>query len=101
MSRICRRVSYCPRWKKKPVVVYAQEVSRLLESARENWAALPEWFAGAYERGVVLLLNDAIEISTLEGTMRAEPGDFVIQGVKGELYPCRRDIFFETYDRVD
>lgn len=42
-----------------------------------------------------------IEIETLEGTMRAEPGDWIIRGVKGELYPCKPDIFEQTYEAVD
>lgn len=41
-----------------------------------------------------------IEIDTLEGTMRAEPGDWIIQGVAGEFYPCRDDIFRATYEPV-
>lgn len=38
---------------------------------------------------------------TLEGTMRADPGDFIIEGVNGEQYPCKPDIFDATYERVD
>lgn len=38
-----------------------------------------------------------IAIDTLEGTMRANPGDWIIRGVKGEFYPCKPDIFDETY----
>ena len=41
-----------------------------------------------------------IEIETLEGTMRADVGDWIIRGVKGELYPCKPDIFAATYDPV-
>jgi len=40
-------------------------------------------------------------IDTLEGTMRASIGDWIIRGVKGELYPCKPDIFAETYERVE
>jgi hypothetical protein len=42
-----------------------------------------------------------IEIDTLEGVMRAEPGDWIIKGVAGEFYPCRDDIFRATYEAVD
>ena len=38
------------------------------------------------------------EIETLEGTMVANPGDFVIEGIKGEFYPCKPDIFAATYE---
>ena len=40
-------------------------------------------------------------IETLEGDMRAEPGDWIIRGVKGEFYPCKPDIFAATYEAVD
>lgn len=39
-----------------------------------------------------------IDIHTLEGVMRAELGDWIICGVKGELYPCKPDIFEATYE---
>lgn len=42
-----------------------------------------------------------VDIATLEGTMTAEVGDWIICGVKGELYPCKPDIFEATYDEVD
>jgi hypothetical protein len=40
-------------------------------------------------------------IKTLEGEMRAQVGDWIIQGVKGEIYPCRGDIFAATYEPAD
>ena len=42
-----------------------------------------------------------VEIVTLEGTMRADPGDWIITGVKGERYPCKPDIFAATYEPVE
>lgn len=39
-------------------------------------------------------------IKTLEGTMRADPGDWIIKGLGGEFYPCKPDIFEKTYDPV-
>ena len=41
-----------------------------------------------------------LDIETLEGTMRANAGDWIIRGVKGELYPCKPDIFEATYEPV-
>ena len=41
-----------------------------------------------------------IEIETLEGTMLADIGDYIIKGVNGEFYPCKPDIFEKTYDVV-
>jgi hypothetical protein len=40
-------------------------------------------------------------IKTLEGTMIADYGDWIIKGVKGEFYPCKPDIFEQTYEKVD
>lgn len=40
-------------------------------------------------------------IETLEGEMRVSPGDYVIQGVVGEFYPCKPEIFAQTYEKVD
>lgn len=46
-------------------------------------------------------VTEVEEIVTLEGTMRADVGDYVITGVQGEVYPCKPDIFEATYDKVD
>lgn len=41
-----------------------------------------------------------LDIQTLEGTMTASPGDYIIKGVKGEIYPCKPDIFVDSYSPV-
>jgi hypothetical protein len=43
-------------------------------------------------------MSDELVIQTLEGDMRANKGDYIIKGVKGELYPCKPDVFEATYD---
>ena len=45
--------------------------------------------------------DGSLRINTLEGTMRAEFGDWIIRGVKNELYPCKPDIFAATYEPVE
>lgn len=47
------------------------------------------------------LFNRYIEIPTLEGVMRAKDNDYIIKGIKGELYPCDQQIFRMTYEKVD
>lgn len=42
-----------------------------------------------------------VVIETLEGTMAANPGDWIIKGVKGEFYPCKSSIFKATYEPMD
>lgn len=44
--------------------------------------------------------NPYLKIETLEGTMKASVGDYIIKGVNGEFYPCKPDIFEKTYERV-
>ncbi|MEO6382008.1 MAG: hypothetical protein ABIO35_08420 [Nitrobacter sp.] len=46
------------------------------------------------------LIGDDLTIETLEGNMTASKGDWIIRGIKGELYPCKTDIFTATYDAV-
>lgn len=45
-------------------------------------------------------IGDHLNIQTLEGCMQADVGDWIIQGIKGELYPCKPDIFEATYEAV-
>lgn len=41
-----------------------------------------------------------LKIKTLEGTMLAKEGDYIIKGIRGEFYPCKPAIFLQTYDKV-
>ena len=41
-----------------------------------------------------------LKITTWEGTLRAEVGDYIIKGIKGEVYPCNKDIFESSYEEV-
>jgi len=71
---------------------------------------MPDWFCDARTANTVITHNDDGRyaggpdyalIKTLEGEMRADHGDYVIQGVKGELYPCKPDIFVATYEAAE
>jgi len=54
------------------------------------------------DRSTVRIVKTGDGLSeSLEGTMTAQPGDWIIRGVKGELYPCKPDIFAATYEAVD
>lgn len=79
------------KYVKKPIPVEA------FCPAEEAW---PEWFMNNHTR-VILKENMVIEIDTLEGTMKCSGDDYIIQGVNGELYPCRRDIFLKTYEKFE
>lgn len=80
------------RYRKKPV-----EIDAVLWDG--NMTTVVPLLAGSSCEAVEQNLGDpALLIPTLEGTMRAEVGDWIIRGVKGELYPCRADIFAATYE---
>lgn len=67
--------------------------------------ALPVWITDRDEGEVNIEVDKFgnviwVDIKTLEGVMTAVPGDWIIKGVKGELYPCKPDIFDMTYEEV-
>lgn len=87
--------SECSRWRKKPIVIEAWKVC-----PPDGHAPPPTWLMEAVIGGTITF-DSAVPcamINTLEGVMRADPGDWIIKGVKGELYPCKNDIFEATYD---
>lgn len=85
------------KYKKKPVVVEAFQYDGDLKGADGKYY-VPEWAAEAYEKGIMYYDLTELFINTLEGTHHVSVGDYIIQGVKGELYPCKQDIFVKTYD---
>ena len=59
----------------------------------------PSWLIAALVSGKVkAIAGGGMEIGTLGGQMRADVGDWIIQGIKGEIYPCKPDIFAATYE---
>lgn len=86
------------KFMKKPIVVSAWQIGSLLKSAEYAWDQLPKEVADAYEQGVFVFTREILRIKTLEGEMIGSPSDYLIQGVNGEFYPCREDIFHKSYD---
>lgn len=93
------------KYKKKPVVIEAiQYTGDNLKQVIDFTGKHPkfdEWFS-SFEEFRTHVHNDrhVFKIFTLEGTMEALPGDFIIKGIKGEFYPCKPEIFLQTYERV-
>jgi len=89
------------KFRKKPVVIEAWPVDELTNTMFSD-PELPQAIRDAANAGVYVHLGQGkADIVTLEGTMRASSGDWIIQGVKGELYPCKPDIFNATYEPVE
>lgn len=81
------------KFRKKPVVV---EAIQLIDDLN-NHVSIVEWIRdnGGQAR---IPMESCIFIQTLEGEMRADLGDWVIRGIKGEFYPCKDDVFELTYE---
>jgi hypothetical protein len=80
------------KYRKKPVVIDAvQWTGANVDEVLGFILTKGEARRGLTDQNVIL-------IDTLEGTMRADKGDWIIRGVKGEFYPCKPDIFAATYE---
>jgi hypothetical protein len=91
------------RYRKKPVVIDA------FRYLGDNCEAVMVWAHGGpfdwnddtqADGAPIVGDEDCLSILTLEGEMIADPGDWIIKGIKGEFYPCKPDIFEATYEPV-
>lgn len=88
------------RFRKKPVEIEAVQLTGL-----SDWNAIASWCGGRPRAESKPSDPDDVaywmDIPTLEGVMKAQPGDWIIRGVKGEFYPCKPDIFEATYEEIN
>lgn len=97
------------KFRKKPVVVEAFQWNGFFEPE-----SAPGWFLNELENSNKMELGEGtlevwskltggadLVIRTLEGKMTASVGDYIIKGVQGEIYPCKPDIFEQTYEAVE
>ena len=96
------------KFRKKPVVIEAFQMTRDARASNADWPNwLHEaWMIGPASVGGIYPKNypdsdgtDSLVIRTLEGAMHVTFDDWIIQGVKGELYACKPDIFEATYEK--
>jgi hypothetical protein len=87
-------------FRKKPVVIEARQFLGSVDGTGRivDWIRLNGHEAYSMEIGPS---THKIVIKTLEGDHIASIGDWIIKGVKGEFYPCKPDIFLETYEAVE
>jgi hypothetical protein len=79
------------KFRKKPVVIEAFQW--MIDQAPQWWRTTPGITVNVYTRSAF--------IPTLEGLHEAKVGDWIIKGIKGELYPCKPDIFWATYEKAE
>lgn len=91
-------------YRKKPVVIEAITFEELVEHGLKSEGAnivdgVP-WSFDFKDQPITHENDDCYLIPTLEGTMKFNRGDMLIVGVHGEIYPCKREIFDETYEEA-
>lgn len=81
-------------YRKKPVVVEAYQwfEGMQTEDVFDLAQLSPKWFG--------LAMTGRYVVKTLEGLVTVSNGDYIITGIKGEKYPCKPDIFAETYEAI-
>ena len=95
------------KYRKKPVIIEAFQYNGDLKGSDGQYY-VPDWAVHAFEENVMYYDSfDAatppceLFIKTLEGVHHVSVGNYVIKGVRGELYPCKPDIFEETYEVIE
>jgi len=89
------------KFRKRPVIIEAFKWTGGPDQTED-----PEWCVDKIHTGDIWFRNAGtgaceMQIQTLEGTMTAQQGDWIIKGIKGEIYPCKPDIFEATYEPVE
>lgn len=82
-------------YRKKPVLIDA------FQFTGSNQLDVMRWVEELDAQVTWKFHNGVLDIPTLEGVMTASAGDWIIRGVAGEFYPCKPEIFAETYERAD
>lgn len=94
------------QFRKKPVVIDAVQfhgpnLHEVVSFVEGKAPTIHTSYAGeAWHTYEGMVKENGFKIETLEGVMTAQPGDWIIKGVKGEFYPCKPDIFAATYEAV-
>ena len=82
------------KYRKRPIVIEAVQFKDNPDTLIEIQELMQSDLRVSYEKPD----KPVIKIETLEGTMEASVGDYIIRGVNGEIYPCKPDIFAKTYE---
>ena len=95
------------KYRKKPIVIEAFQMTKEKRWDNSDW---PNWLNQAWQKEPsegALWIDDndpdreKLVCGTLEGVHKVDFNDYIIQGVKGEIYPCKENIFELTYEKVE
>ncbi|MGI9485437.1 MAG: hypothetical protein ACR2RF_06055 [Geminicoccaceae bacterium] len=90
-----------PKFRKKPVVIEAMQFIGPSIEDLDYLTKFDDWVLANQGDRKCRYMGSHMIIPTLEGDHKASSGDWIIRGVKGELYPCKPDIFEATYEPVE
>lgn len=89
------------RYRSKPVEIEAVQ----LPPRQGDFTNAPRWFLDALveegttlKPGQIAWVGGVLAVATLEGIMWGKPGDYIIRGTEGELYPCKSSVFKRKYE---
>lgn len=91
-------------YRKKPVVIEAISFDEFIAYGKSNTTNIINdmpWSFTYKDQAISHENDQCYLIPTLEGTMKFTPDDMLITGVNGEVYPCKKDIFEKTYERIE
>jgi sulfatase maturation enzyme AslB (radical SAM superfamily) len=92
-----KEIKHCTHPEEKQIYRKIPVEIQAIQLTENNWDEVEEFSKGnAYNFD-----KKGCNVSTLEGTVQASCGDFIIKGVNGEFYPCKPDIFKKTYEYVE
>lgn len=90
------------KYRKKPIVIEAFQMTIERRWDNTDW---PDWLNKAWNsepsEGAIWIDSAKLVCGTLEGVHKIDWNDWIIKGIKGELYPCKPDIFDATYELVE
>ena len=91
------------KYRKKPVIIEAVQFNGFnKKNGQVDLSERPEWLINEFGKKVIFFdKRNTLTIKTLEGNMIANIGDWIIKGINGEYYPCKPNIFEQTYELVE
>jgi hypothetical protein len=94
-----------PRWVKRPVEIEAVRYTGINDKGSADFDCFgepfPRWLHNVFVKRLIYVHRERrLLVASLEGVMVASTGDYIVRGVKGELYPCKPDIFEQLHQRA-
>jgi hypothetical protein len=87
-------------YRKRPLAIRAFQWNQQPREEWPEWARAPDVRIGEWTSAPGVDIPPHLAVHTLEGVMRANPGDWIVQGIEREIYPCKDSIFAATYEAV-